>query len=93
MELTKVLFVLFIFLQMLDIYSTRKALNKPGVYEANPVMRFFMNRIGVDAALVLVKAVGIGVFFYYLNSISPWVFIVLNIIYTVVVYNNLRLAK
>lgn len=93
MELTKVLFLLFIGLQMLDIYSTRKALDKQGVYEANPIMRFLMNRMGVDAALVLVKVVGVAVFFYYLDSISPWVFIILNIIYAVVVYNNLRLAK
>jgi len=56
--------ILLGFASLLDALTTIYALRQPGMQEANPVMRWVMNRIGVVAALLLVKGLPLlGLFF------------------------------
>ena len=51
-----VLFILLILLNVYDTYSTNVLLNSgAGFYEANPILRFFMSKMGVLPALVIWK--------------------------------------
>lgn len=44
--IVRVLCVLVILLTLGDIFSTNRALRKPGVHEANPLMALFMRLLG-----------------------------------------------
>ena len=56
MTLTYVLFALIMALQVVDIYTTREIMRRPTGVEKNPIARKLMERVGVDAAIVIVKA-------------------------------------
>lgn len=89
-HLNLILFLVFVFLQLLDHHSTLKALEL-GAREANPVVKFLMNRFGTETGLVIktVFAIVVGYIAYTLGLTVALA--VLNVIYMVVVGNNYRL--
>lgn len=52
-----ILFALFVVLSVADIYLTETLLSKDQGTEANPVMRYFINRFGRINALIGVKGI------------------------------------
>jgi hypothetical protein len=83
-----ILLGIFAALQIADLYSTVTALNTGKAYEANPVMAWFFKRIGTLPALLIIKAIVIGLIFYFVDS---WMMLaVLNILYAYVVYLNVK---
>ena len=90
-----ILAVTLFILQILDVHSTARALRLNLGEEKNPIVLFFMQKIGVLAALLLLKAAVVLValfLFYTAYSTNPqtvdFVLAGLNIFYAYVVYNN-----
>jgi hypothetical protein len=55
-----VLLTLLILFNIYDTYSTNVLLNSgTGFYEANPILRFFMGKLGQVPGMVALKALGI----------------------------------
>ena len=63
------LLISIIILQILDIYTTHKALLLSKVYEANPVIRFLINKLGKTFGLLLIKFILIGISILYLGVV------------------------
>lgn len=55
MNALNLLFAALVIAQVLDAYTTIEALKRPGNYEANPALKWLMDKIGVKEALLLVK--------------------------------------
>lgn len=56
------LLILFAMLQIVDVWTTLRAFARnPTVYEANPLLRWLMRRLGPLPALVAVKLAIIGI--------------------------------
>ena len=55
------LFALLIAVQIADAVTTVQALKRPGNYEANPALKWLMDKIGVKEALFLVKVASCAV--------------------------------
>lgn len=80
---------IFIALQVADAATTYIIL-KGGGRELNPFMQVVMNFLGLVPALVVMKALVLGVFVFYAEAIPLWVWMLMVIIYSWVVANNLR---
>lgn len=89
MESSIIFYVVFCFLQFLDVIYTKAILDKGGV-ELNPVMRWFMDKLGVMAGLIIPKIVVISAFGYLvlMEMIPVIVTLLLIAFYGWVVYNN-----
>lgn len=83
------LFVVFVLLQIADVASTMIALNM-GAREANPVMRWLFEKIGVNPALYTVKVSGIVLLWVYGMGLPVIVWLIMVGVYVAVVYNNAR---
>jgi hypothetical protein len=83
------LYWILLALQCLDIGTTWYALERvSGAYEANPVMRWLFERVGLLPALLGTKAAFMaGV--YYLQP-DPWGLVVVILVYVGVVGHNVR---
>lgn len=101
-EIIIVLFLLFVIVSVLDIWSTKIALAKQGNYEANKFLDILMKKFGVSKTLVLVKIAAISIVWgsiVYAQQQDPTnlhilagALVALNLLYGVVVYNNLVLG-
>ena len=80
---------IFIALQVADAATTYIIL-KGGGRELNPFMQVVMNFLGLVPALIVMKALVLGVFVFYAEAIPLWVWMLMVIIYSWVVANNLR---
>lgn len=80
---------IFIALQVADAATTYIIL-KGGGRELNPFMQVVMNFLGLVPALVVMKALVLGVFVFYAEAIPLWVWMLMIVIYSWVVANNLR---
>ena len=80
---------IFIALQVADAATTYIIL-KGGGRELNPFMQVVMNFLGLVPALVVMKALVLGVFVFYAEAIPLWAWMLMVIIYSWVVANNLR---
>jgi hypothetical protein len=58
-----VLFIISCFITLLDILTTRIALNHPNLYEMNPLMQFLMKYLDVERALLVNAILSIGALF------------------------------
>lgn len=91
-----ILFVAFIVLQCLDVHSTNEALKLMNVVEANPVARWFMDKLGILPALLITKILVITLVstacLYSYKENAEWkmvlVLLVLQVLYTVAVVKN-----
>jgi len=90
---------LFILLQAGDGWTTYQALKSKDNMEANPVVAKLIKAIGIVPALLIMKliAVAVAIVLAYLSSYTYYAslfgLIVLNGLYSYVVYNNYRLTK
>jgi hypothetical protein len=62
----KTLLIIFIILQVLDVYTTKKSMSMGGV-ETNPPMKYLIDKLGLTKALVLklILTGGVGTWFAY----------------------------
>jgi hypothetical protein len=91
------LLVLFIILQILDVYSTYICFSK-GAREVNPIVRFVIQRLGFIPGLVILKGIVCYIAYklyidYPVDADSFKVFYILNIIYVLVVVNNFNVYR
>ena len=89
-----ILFAIVVILQVLDSYSTIRALKKPGVSEANPALAWLMGKIGIVAALVLIKGllcvIIAAAIYWYPSGYLMGVLVGIVVVYAAVVINNFR---
>ena len=81
------LLISIIILQILDIYTTHKALLLSKVYEANPVIRFLINKLGKTFGLFI----GLLIFLY--PYLPIYILIGIIVLYLGVVINNILVIK
>lgn len=82
-------------MQILDILTTKKVLELGG-YEANPIMKWLMDKVGVNQALFGSKLAFIGlcvVFTLHAGVTSLWALFPLNVFYVGILINNLKVIK
>lgn len=85
---------LVIILNVADAVTTYMALQQKGTAEGNPIMKFFMGRLGLIGTLILTKGVVIcALTWLTLNNmlIPIWIIGPLAAFYTWVVINNSRI--
>jgi hypothetical protein len=80
---------LFAALQIADIVTTNAALSRPGVWEANPLMRLFQSELGAAWWLAKVAPVALAVD-VVLRLRRYWPMLVVVSYYALTVGNNLR---
>ncbi len=93
------LFFLLVVAQVLDAYTTVLALKKPGNYEANPLLKMLMDKIGVKEALLLVKVVSCAIVWlgvlHIMGQGYPWIayglLVAATVLYALVAYRNWKL--
>ena len=97
MKYSIILGAVFIILQILDVLTTIKALNKPGIVEGNPILNPLMEKIGVLPTLIIVKvftiAATIAGLYYYPLPIVQIVTAATCLVYIWVIWNNIQKAK
>ena len=86
-----ILFVVFVLLQLADIWTTHQCLYRGIGHEANPIMAFVFKYIGVLPGLILTKIVVIGVFSLVISV--PLIVLVVDLGYLFVVYNNYKILR
>lgn len=85
--------ILFLLLQVADIYTTYKGLTSGKAKEANPVMKFLMGKVGLLPALLLSKIfISAGMSYAYVFY-GATVTVIPNLVYVYVIYNNIRTLK
>lgn len=82
------LFGLFVALSVADAITTYRALRRPGTREANPVMRWLFDRLGIVPALVATKAAAVAAVWATMGVYSVWVLAGVNAAYAFVVWRN-----
>lgn len=89
------LIVLLIVLNGFDAYTTIKVISEGRGKEANPVMRFLIEKVGVYAALIGTKVLVIGWMIWYINTYgaSIYILIAINLLYLYVVINNFKVLN
>lgn len=94
MDSATIFYIVFCFLQLLDVVYTKAILDKGGV-ELNPIMRWSMEKLGETAGLVAPKLIVISLFGYLIlmELIHPYVILALLAFYGWVVYNNYTVLK
>lgn len=93
MAYTEIVIIFFVVTQLLDIWTTNKALKLPNLREGNPLMRFFQDRFGKFWA---VPRFGLGVIlayglWYWTQSFIP--IITVSVVILLVALNNYRLYQ
>jgi len=93
----KYLLMAFIALQIADIWTTHKCLQRPDRKEANKVIAWLMSKMGVLPALIALKVPIICAVGYVTLCLSvPWwpiALVMLCVFYAAVVVNNIRLLR
>lgn len=82
-------FYLLIVLQVADVITTIIALDGPA-HEANPLLSWLMDRLGVVPTLVMVKGTAISFFWYYQDQLPVALMWGLCAFYLWIVYGNIR---
>lgn len=92
------LIVLLIVLNGFDAYTTIKVTSEGKGKEANPIMRFLIDKLGVYAALIGTKVLVIGWMIWHINTYniygaSIYSMIAINLLYLYVVINNFKVLN
>ena len=92
MTTNEMLFAALVVLQVLDMYTTVRAM-RHGHTEANKYVAWLMDKIGVIPAMLLPKILVMGFFGFYLSE-WPW-FVLAGLVcfYVWVVQHNYRTVK
>lgn len=87
--------VTLIVFQVLDILTTQKIL-KLGGYESNPVMKWLMDKVGVNGSLFGSKLAFIGLCITVVilaGKTSMWVLFPLNVFYVGIIINKVKVIN
>lgn len=92
------LIITLIVLNVLDAVPTIKVISEGKGKEANPVMRFLIEQLGVKAALIGTKALVIGWLIYSINTYgitnsTVYSLIGLNLLYLYTVISNFKVLR
>lgn len=80
---------LLIALQVADIITTIIALRGPA-HEANPIVAWFIAKIGLVPGLIVTKGLAIAFFWYFQAQIPEVVFMLLCAFYVYIIYHNVQ---
>lgn len=81
-------------LNLADAVTTYLALKRiANAVEANPVMGFLMDKLGLVGALVAKMAVVLGATYAAYDYGQAWLFGVLCALYVFIVYNNVKIIR
>jgi len=86
------MFAAFVVLQVADAISTIYGTNL-GYGEKNPLLAWLFDKVGVTYALLFIKGFMILFVWYYLEDIPTFILVVANLVYTYVVFNNLKIIS
>jgi hypothetical protein len=86
--------IAFLVLQVFDVDSTKKVLANGG-RELNPIINFFMKKLGVDHGLYFSKLIVVSFILglYSIDLIDVVAMTIVNIVYLIVIINNYRISK
>ena len=98
---TTVVFLLWVLgaLQVADVWTTARALKNTELAEGNPVVAFFIKKLGVVGGLITIKVLMAGVAAWALKTYPTSatadlvVLVVLNVVYVYIAVNNFRLLR
>lgn len=91
-DLKLALFAAFVALQIADVYSTHRALQRSGVMEANYIVRWLMDQLGELPGLALPKVLYCIVLWLALPYFPAWLLAALVALYALVVASNWQVA-
>ena len=86
-----ILFSIFIFLQVLDFWTTYLCITSGKGHEANPLIAPLIDKYGVVAPLVGYKLFAIIIGFFVMQSVV--VIVILNLVYSYVVFQNYQIWR
>jgi hypothetical protein len=93
MELHKMLFLIFILLQALDVWSTVRIVVSGKGREANKIMAWCILQFGIIWGLTIPKLLVIALIWFVLDSVPIWGLWILCILYVGVLVNNLIVLR
>jgi hypothetical protein len=85
------LFVIFCLLQALDIYTTYTTLHADLGHEANPIMAWLFQDVGLGTGLLVAKIAICATIYWFIDQ--TWLMVLLDIAYLEIVVNNFRVLK
>lgn len=86
--------IAFLAFPLLDWYTTNMAISKLGATEANPIMNFFITKLGLKNILfITVPVVSIVSISLVLKGFIPLSFLVFVLVYSAVIVNNVIVIK
>lgn len=89
-----ILLVIFIILQLADLYTTYTIIKTGKGYEANPLLAWIFDRIGYVYGLLIFKGLAIAIGLYVIQFWNGYyVLAPLVALYTWVVYNNYKVLN
>lgn len=88
--MTKLIYLALVVLQLADVATTYYIIRTKIGHEANPIMAWLMNKLGLVAGLLLPKAVLATVLYalVQLRGIPIWALLVALALYVWVIFNN-----
>jgi Domain of unknown function (DUF5658) len=86
-----ILFSLFIILQFLDFWTTYNVIKSGKGHEANLVMAWLFDKIGIIGGFALAKSLAI-IAMWFIKDVL-FVIAILNIVYIYIIYSNYKIMK
>jgi len=80
-------------LNIVDIYTTYQAISNSNAKELNPIVRFFIDKLGLVFGLLLTKAIFIAFIIAVYQYLPIYALIGINILYIAIIINNLIIIK
>jgi hypothetical protein len=84
----EILLISFLILNILDIYTTHKALSNSNNKEANLIVNFFITKLGLTFGLLAIKIPVMALIIAIYSSIPLYLFLGINVFYLIVIINN-----
>ena len=95
MTLLNILIITLVAQQVLDVWTTKKALDTGKAKEANGPLRRLMDSVGVMPALLLTKCIFVPMVLLLADATIAWYIVLGSLValYTWVLTNNFRVLK
>ena len=95
MTLLNLLIITLVVQQVLDVWTTKKALDTGKAKEANGPLRRLMDSVGVMPALLLTKCIFVPMVLMLADATIAWYIVLGSLValYTWVLANNFRVLK
>lgn len=88
-----ILLITLIILQLLDVYTTKTALSLKNTVEANPVVKFLIDKLGLTFGLLSIKFLLVAVLIIAFPYTHLYALIGLNLLYVGIVINNFLVIR